>query len=336
MMRGAIIGFGEVARHGHWPAYATSAELAIIAVVDRSEERRQLAESLSPVVRAYPSIDAVAGGPSLDFIDICTPPALHGAPMLMALEHRWHVLCEKPLLLDQTVVEMVRVRAANAGVAVVPVQNWKYAPIVAAATGALRAGAIGRLRHVEIETLRLRESATAAPGRPNWRRDPAIAGGGILMDHGWHAVYLTLHWFGEAPLDVRASVHRPSPSAVEDEASVDVTFASGDARISLTWNASTRRNTMRLDGDRGRIRIDDDVLSVNGARTPFARALSSGSHHEDWFAAMLPDVAAGFNDRASARRAFDEAAQCLGVIQRAYGSARNTLSTPPCKRRSDV
>ena len=329
-MRGAIIGFGEVARHGHWPAYASCADLSIVAVVDRREERRRLAESLSPRVRTFASIEQLADvGTPIDFVDICTPPALHAAPMLTALEHAWHVLCEKPLLLDASVVETVRVRAAAADVSVMPVRNWRYAPIVGAATEALRAGTIGRLRHAHLETLRLRESATADRGRPNWRRDPAIAGGGILMDHGWHAAYLALQWFGEAPLDVRASLHRPSPQAVEDEAVVDVTFPSGDANISLTWNAAVRRNTMRLAGDRGEIRIDDDVLSLNGAQTRFPQALSSGSHHDDWFAAMLPDVAAGFNDRVTARRAFDEAAQCLSLIQRAYETARSAVSMSP-------
>ena len=329
-MRGAIIGFGEVAHHGHWPAYASCPDLSIVAVVDRRDERRRLADSLSPRVRAYESIEALAdAGTPIDFVDICTPPALHAAPMLAALERAWHVLCEKPLLLDAAVVETVRVRAAAAEVSVMPVRNWKYAPIVSAATDALRAGTIGRLRHLRIETLRLRESATAERDRPNWRRDPAIAGGGILMDHGWHAAYLALQWFAEAPLDVRASLHRPSPAEVEDEAVVDVTFPSGEASISLTWNAAVRRNTMRLSGDRGEIRIDDDVLSIQGGETRFAQALSAGSHHDDWFAAMLPDVAAAFHDRDAARRAFDEAAECLSLIQRAYESAHRAVSLSP-------
>jgi hypothetical protein len=27
------------------------------------------------------------------------------------------------------------------------------------------------------------------------------------MDHGWHAVYLALHWFGRRRIGVRASLH---------------------------------------------------------------------------------------------------------------------------------
>ena len=51
------------------------------------------------------------------------------------------------------------------------------------ATARLRRSAIGRLaRRVETERLRV---FRAPIRRANWRRDPAITGGGILMDHGW-------------------------------------------------------------------------------------------------------------------------------------------------------
>src|SRR5437016_538549 len=99
-MRGAIVGFGEVARHGHWPAYADSRQLSIVAVVERSAERRAMAEGLTPALRAYDTIDALAAAETIDFIDICTPPALHGEPVLAGLARGWHVVCEKPFLID--------------------------------------------------------------------------------------------------------------------------------------------------------------------------------------------------------------------------------------------
>lgn len=322
MLKGAIVGFGDVARHGHWPAYAGFRDVAIVAVVDRTAERRAVAAALPSGPATFASLAELAASTPVDFVDICTPPALHAAPVLDAVDRGWHVVCEKPFLIDPVHVDMVRTQAAARGVAVVPVHNWKYAPIVQRATAALRSGRIGRLRAVEIETLRLRDCATADPVRPNWRRDAAIAGGGILMDHGWHAVYLALHWFGERPLDLDATLHRAEVGAVEDEAQVRMRFPSGDASLVLTWNADTRRNRMRLVGERGVIAIDDDVLRVEGGAVEFAPALSAGSHHADWFAAMLPDVVAAFRDPARARETFDEAAACLETIRRAYASAR--------------
>jgi predicted dehydrogenase len=318
VLRGAIIGFGGVARNGHWPAYAKSREAKIVAVVDRTDERRQAARESLPEVAAFATMEELAAGAEIDFVDICTPPALHGEPILDALARGWDVLCEKPLLLDLVELEKVRSLAKQSGRAVVPVHNWKYAPIVRHATEALHSGAIGQLRGLEIETLRIQDCAVADPDHPNWRRDPAIAGGGVLMDHGWHAIYLARHWFGEEPTDVRASLHRPIPKDVEDEATLTLVFPNGHARIFLTWRADVRRNTMRLIGEHGEIAIDDDTFRIADESIQFESGLSAGSHHADWFAAMLPDVIASFRSPDAARQSFDEAALCLSVIRRAY------------------
>jgi predicted dehydrogenase len=300
------------------PAYLKSREAKIVAVVDRTEERRRAAEKAAPGITTFSTIAELAAGTEIDFVDICTPPALHGEPMLEALAHGWNVLCEKPLLLDPVELEKVRALASETGRAVVPVHNWKYAPIVRRATEAMRSGAIGQLREIEIETLRIEDCAAFDPANPNWRRNPAIAGGGILMDHGWHAIYLARHWFGEDPTGIEAELQRVTPDGIEDEATLTLRFPKGVARIFLTWRASSRRNTMRLRGDRGEIAIEDDTLRWGEENIRFESGLSAGSHHADWFDAMLPDVLASFSAPETARESFDEAALCLSVIRRAY------------------
>jgi predicted dehydrogenase len=321
-MRGAIVGFGEVARHGHWPAYARCSDISIAAVVDRTAERRAVARSLVPGVATFETLDELAAAMAIDFVDICTPPALHPEPMLEAIARGWHVLCEKPFVVDPVLLERVRTRAAAAGVAVLPVHNWKFAPIIRNATRRYEAGLIGQLRLLDIEVSRLQAAPTAdAVHATNWRRDAALAGGGILMDHGWHAVYLALHWFQQSPVEVNAWCHRPG-GGVEDEAEVMLTFPEGTASIHLTWNGEVRRNRIRLIGDQGEIFIDDDTLTMSGERPPvwlkMPRALSAGSHHDDWFSAMLPGVLEAFHHPEQSRAALDEAAECLAIIQQAY------------------
>ncbi|HEX4346151.1 MAG TPA: Gfo/Idh/MocA family oxidoreductase [Vicinamibacterales bacterium] len=326
-LKGALVGFGEVASNGHWPGYRAQGGAEIVAVVDRMPERRALAEKVIPGVTTYESLAEIPASSGVNFADICTPPSLHAEPMFEAIDRGWHVLCEKPFLLDPVALDRARVKALSAGVAVIPVHNWKYAPIVRGATDALRAGAIGTLTHVEIETSRLKAAPTAQPGGVNWRRDPSIAGGGILMDHGWHSVYIALHWFNTQASGVRAALHHaadPSLGGVEDEARVTIQFPAGEAIILLTWNGTARRNAMRLDGTGGSIIAADDVLEVRGKTprtTQFESALSAGSAHADWFEAMLPDVLDGFRHPERSRPMFEEAAQTLAIIQQAYGFA---------------
>jgi predicted dehydrogenase len=315
--RGAIIGFGAVAENGHSPAYARSSEAEIVAVVDRTESRRAVARESIPGVATFATIEELAAGAEIDFVDICTPPALHGEPMRVALAYGWDVLCEKPMLLDLGELEEIRSLARKSARSVLPVHNWKHAPIIRRATDALRANRIGRLRQVQIETLRIEDCAAVDPDHPNWRRDPALSGGGILMDHGWHAIYLARHWFEEELRNVEATLHRAA-NGIDDEATLQLHFPSGRAEIFLTWRADRRRNTMRLIGDGGEIAIDDDTLTVGDEEIRFESGLSAGSHHADWFAAMLPEVLESFRSPEKAQAAFDEAALCLSVIRRAY------------------
>ena len=321
MRRGAIIGFGAVAANGHWPAYSNSRDAQIVAVVDRTEERRRAAREAIPGVATFETMAELAAGPRIDFVDICTPPALHGEPMRIALDQGWDVLCEKPLLLDLAEIQEIRSLMSKSGRAVVPVHNWKYAPIIRRATDALASRSIGQLREVQIETLRIEDCAAIDPNHPNWRRDAALSGGGILMDHGWHAIYLASHWFGGNPTGVEAELHRAS-IGIEEEATLRLQFPSGRAEIFLTWRADRRANRMRLSGDQGEIAIDDDRLKIGEDEIRFESALSAGSHHADWFAAMLPDVMANFSSPEKARASFEEAAMCLSVIRRAYETAR--------------
>ena len=311
MLRGAIVGFGNVAQFGHWPAYENNGDATIVAVVDSSAGRRAVAQQLS--LHACEHIDELRNL-GIDFVDICTPPAHHAEQIAECVGNGWHVLCEKPLV---TRSDQLREISAQS-VAIVPVHNWKYAPIVRRATELLRAGKIGELERVEISVLRRQPAASSGQ---SWRGDAALAGGGIVMDHGWHAIYLVLNWFGEPPRKIEAQLKREPADQIETEATLTIGFSSGSAIISLSWNAPTRDNRISLIGERGEIAIDDDVLRVNGRAEQFEEKLSAGSHHANWFAAMLPDVLAAFREPAKAQPMFDEAVECLQIIEQVYASA---------------
>src|SRR4051812_16147358 len=96
-LKGAILGFGNIAELGHWPTYSNSAEAEIVAVMDPSSKRQKAAKALG--LRVYATPEDLFQKEKLDFVDICTPPSLHAELVLEALENQCHVLCEKPLAL---------------------------------------------------------------------------------------------------------------------------------------------------------------------------------------------------------------------------------------------
>ncbi len=343
-LQGAFIGFGNIAELGHWPSYANSAETEIVAVMDPSPARQEAAKALKPGLRVYGSIDELFRTEKLDFVDICTPPSSHTELALKALGQKCHVLCEKPLTLKPSDYLDLAKAIAKSGRTVFTVHNWKFAPIFQKAFSLIREGRIGPVWHVEIFTLRNNVcKGVASPGQPpspdgrgtseaqgeaeNWRQDAAVAGGGILVDHGWHSFYLLLNLVNAEPQKILAKMlkDREDPESLEEAVQALIQFPEADGYIHLTWRAKMRRNNMIIQGQSGTLLIDDDRLLLtthDGAHEEikFDTALSAGSHHADWFGALLQEFITEIKNPAKRGANFKEAGWCLALTSAAYQS----------------
>lgn len=323
MYKGALVGCGAVACQAHIPAWQTVPGFAIVAAVDPAPEQWAQVQALLPGVRCYDRLETLLAHEQVDFLDICTPPALHEAGILQACAHGVHVLCEKPLTCTAAAMQRILDAVRAADILVFAVHNWKYAPIVQALHRLLQEGAIGTPTALEFTTLR-----TKPAGTTGWRLDPDIAGGGILLDHGWHAFYLLLFLLQAPPQGIAATIERRLflETDVEDTVTCTVTFPQAEARIHLTWAASERRNRVVLQGTDGVVTLDDASIYLapqgQAPRTlTFPTALSAGSYHPDWFAAMLPDFHTALGDRRQWDDSLREAETCLRLTLLAYRSA---------------
>src|SRR5262245_56164719 len=145
MLRGSIIGLGNIGMETHVPGWARRADVDIVAVTDVRDERRAECASRLPDARWYDSAEALLAGAVLDFVDICTPPATHAGLVLEALGRGLHVLCEKPLVCSVDELSAVRDQALASGRVLHTVHNWHHAPIVTRAAELIDAGSIGRV-----------------------------------------------------------------------------------------------------------------------------------------------------------------------------------------------
>ena len=295
MLRGAFIGFGNVAANGHLPGWRRRGDARIVAATDRVAARREAFLALCPDGRWYQTPEALLAGEALDFADICAPPGSHAGLIEQALEAGLHVLCEKPLVTRVEDARMVWGDAARAGRVVHTVHNWLKAPICMRISALIDQGAIGAVSSVKWRTLRTQPAVAAGPdGAANWRVDPEQAGGGILFDHGWHALYCVARWTGR-PRGVAAllETRRFHEWPLEDTATLALDTASGVGHIYLTWTAGERSNQIEIEGTLGRISVVDDcvVVESNSSERRFRcpPSLSEGSHHPDWFDEVATD-----------------------------------------------
>lgn len=320
-LNGALVGFGRVAEDAHLPAFRASPGLVLAAVVEADPKRRKAAAEALPGARLYASLaELTAQERDLDFVDIATPPWLHAPLAKEALEAGLHVLCEKPLAFDEAELDALAAAAQAQGRALVCVHNWKKAPLLAKLKELLEAGAVGTLRYAEWQVLRTKPAADAGGG---WRTDPARSGGGIVMDHGWHAFYLLSWLLGRRPSSASAVL---SPKARrEEEATVLASFSGVPAVVHLSWRAARRGHRGEFRGTRGAVEVLDDALVVRRAdgtqsRFVFAEPLSKGSAHPEWFRDLLADFSEAVRDPGARAAALAEAQDAMRLVRLCYES----------------
>lgn len=274
----------------------------------------------------YESVEALLSAEkSLDALVVCSPPSYHGNGVLAGIRAGLHVLCEKPLTLDPEIFAQIRTESEAKNVCVYSINNWAYSPQWSRLLEIANSGQLGLIRHAEIRVLRTRPSVSASP--TDWRKDPAISGGGIFVDHGWHNLYLMRRLLGPK-LSLVDTVLQPA-GAVDEIATALFAAPAASGAMHLSWRAGERSNYAFVTGEKGTAELRDDSLTVmsNGIEESirFPEKLSGGSAHPEWLAAMWP----AFEDECAGRGRganLAEAAFCLEAIRAAYGGKRRALA----------
>lgn len=325
-LRGAIIGFGNAAMHAHLPIWRNNSQFTIAAVVEPHAGRARMAGALLPEARIHATMEDMLHEGGIDFVDICTPPCFHDRFALAACRLGLHVFCEKPLATSTDRLWELQETAAKSGKVVFTVNNWKYAPLWVKARELIQENRIGSVRSISMNVLR---TSSAGGGASDWRTDPELARGGIMIDHGWHNLYLILSLVQAPPLSVSARMESSSGNGSSLEETVDllIRFQCAEAHLHLTWLAPCRRNFGTVVGEHGALAINDDHILLDPGTSPpvrfdFPQALSAASHHPEWMDCVVDDFSREIFNILQRGSNFMEARWCTHLIESAYRSNR--------------
>jgi predicted dehydrogenase len=170
MINVAIIGAGGMGNI-HAQAYAAIPDVRIIAVADLLREKAlKITEKYG--AKAYLSLDDLLSHEKPDIVTICTPSDLHAAMTLTCLQHKIHVLCEKPIALDVKQAANAVAAAGQNGVKLMIAQVIRFWPEYMYLRHAVLKQTYGPLRQLWISRL----SATPTWSPDNWFLNPARSG----------------------------------------------------------------------------------------------------------------------------------------------------------------
>jgi predicted dehydrogenase len=195
----------ELHMHAYRRVYGMDVEVSAVAA--RSDHVVDFARR-HQIPTAYRSFRDLIADRELDVIDICTPPHLHAAMIVDAMQAGKHVICEKPfagyfgregdqvpigrqvpkaLMYERVLEEMQKTRAAieSTGKLFMYAEDWIYAPAVAKTAEILRATK-NKILFMKGEES---HSGSHAAHAAHW----AMTGGGALIRMGCHPLSAVLY-----------------------------------------------------------------------------------------------------------------------------------------------
>jgi predicted dehydrogenase len=230
-----FLGLGWIGRN-RMQALARSGLVDITAVSDPVAEHAMIAKSL-PACAIVDSYDQLLAA-DLDGVVIATPSALHAEQATTALERGLAVFCQKPL--GRTAAETARVvDAARSADRLLGVDlSYRFVEGAVRIRNLIQAGELGAIYAADLVF-----HNAYGPDKP-WFYDPALSGGGCVIDLGIHLVDLAL-WILDpervigvsSRLFARGETIFDSAEAVEDFAIAELDLQSGAAvRLACSWN----------------------------------------------------------------------------------------------------
>ena len=320
-----FLGVGWIGRH-RMEAMIKTGAIEAAAIADPSPDMVRQAAELAPGAAVVDGLDGLLGE-RLDGIVIASPSALHAEQSIEALQRGVAVFCQKPL--GRTAAEAgAVVDAARAADRLLGVDlSYRFTEGMRRIRELIHSGDLGRIYAVDLVF------HNAYGPDKQWFYDPALSGGGCVMDLGVHLVDLALWTLGFPEVaDVRGKLLaggeplRDPSAQVEDYAVATIGLATGCAvQLACSWRLQAGCDAVisaafyGADGGAA-------LRNVSGSFYDFQAERYRGTERETL--ASPPDAwggraAADWAERLAGGALFDPAADQLvsvsAVLDRIYG-----------------
>ncbi|MBI4547607.1 MAG: Gfo/Idh/MocA family oxidoreductase [Ignavibacteriae bacterium] len=334
MLKGAIIGFGNIAVRGHVLAYLSDevlrSKVQIASVMDVVGQNRELLRQYFPEAKFYTDFLSMLENERLDFVDICTPPHTHADYIQRCATKGIHILCEKPLTETYAkasgLVKLVR----ESHIVFVPCHQYKYSPLWKTIHEFIASKKLGTATLAQFNVFRLHADSGTTAWSPDWRTKRNHSGGGILVDTGAHYFYLAQYFFG-VPKRV-FSVLRTLKHVdydVEDTALVTLEYDQTLMQVNLTWAANQRANSLHIVGTEGSLFYNEKALLFSnsaGTQEIPMPDVSDKNQYVSWYAALIKEFVKRIEEQNTSDDFLCEAFNVMKMLDLSYkASEKNAM-----------
>lgn len=184
-----VVGLGHQSLEDHIPAIKSSPDVELAGVVEVDKKKLKLFLEGNKNVKGYNSFDDLIKKQRLDFVIIAVPHYLHYKLTKKALINKIPVLKEKPLAVSLVQARELKNIAEKNNVPFSITLQRRFNPVYS--TFFQLVDKIGCPFFVEAKYTFYTENP-----QQGWRGKKALAGGGCLIDMGYHIIDLLMWYFG--------------------------------------------------------------------------------------------------------------------------------------------
>jgi predicted dehydrogenase len=227
----------------------------------------------------------------MDFVTIVTPNFAHFAPAMMALDHGFHVVIEKPIAFTLDEAKQLHQKVQETGLTLCLTHTYSGYPLVKQARAMVQDNVFGKIRKVWVEypqgwlsKLSEREGNAQAA----WRTDPKKSGkAGCMGDIGTHAAHLAEYITGVQITQLCADLNAMVEGRMlDDDGNVLLQFSNGARGVLMASQvAAGEENALkiRIYGEKGGLewaQHDPNTLLVKWLDAP-TQILRAGGNYGD-------------------------------------------------------
>jgi len=280
-----VVGLGHQATEDHIPSVLASKDAILVGVVDIDKEKLKKFKESNRDIPTFTDIEEMVEKTSPEIAIVVVPHNTHFEIVKKLLEKKINVLKEKPFAMSlHDARELVSVANRN-GVKMMVTAQRRYNPIYA--TFLQLIDKIGDPFYIESKYTIFTDSPNTG-----WRGQNKLAGGGCIIDMGYHIIDLLMWYFGLPDKVFAEMSHSAKENAIydaEDTASIMFRYTERDiwGTLLLSRVIPPKQEYFNVYGTRGYLHIERGKIerfSIDG------KVCESLSRENSWPSAFQDQI----------------------------------------------
>lgn len=329
----AVVGCGHIGkRHAEMIARNPKAEL--VALVDVKEKEELGIEKYDlPFFNSLESF--LASNIETDVVNITTPNGFHASQAILALEHKYNVVIEKPLALSKADAEAVIFKALNVGKQIFAVMQNRYSPPSVWIKSIIDSNKLGKIFSVHINSFWNRDERYYTDD--SWHGDKKLDGGTLFTQFS-HFIDIMYWLFGDITniKSVMKDFNHQKLTDFEDAGIVNFEFVDGGIGSfnfsTSVWNKNME-SSMTIIAENGSVKIGGQYMNeveychIKDYKMPILEETNPGNDYGAYKGSaqnhhfVIQNVIDVLLDKKSITTNALEGLKIVDIIERIYKSA---------------